>query len=224
MRNLEKYFWSCVLAIGLIGCHYREAPRTLDRSNLSATELLETDTIEITELEEKLEMEEENKDTFSEEKYMEAPWLTRDMLADILNHHFKHVFPPDRKPPVIVDLDQSSNHEAVLSSAAAGLIPVGRDHRILPGSRVRKQDITLAVWRVLELAGALPDQSLLDTSLLPYDITPSHNAWKQIAGCLFTGIVTIDTDNLYHPGRIMSGKEILDSIDALKRYLKRYGK
>lgn len=221
MRYRVKYLWGYLLIIGLIGCHYRELPKSTDISNMTEVDPGDIDQDEYTDLDAAAI---EDYSIEQEQEYEKASWMTRDTLAYIFNQHFKHVFPLGRKPPVIIDLDQATYQEALLASAAAGLIPVGRDHRIRPGSRIRKQDLSKAIWRVLELADTLPDQSVFDASLLPYDITTSHNAWREIAGCLFTGIMKLEPDNLFHPGQIMNGKEILESIDSLKRYLKRYRK
>jgi hypothetical protein len=216
----------CVLIVWATGCGQREFSRSTERDSAGSGP---QDTEQYSPHEPDASGETESGETDSAEsgfrrEYQDSPYVTRDDLALVFSWHFERFFPRGRRPPVIIDIDRSSQQEALLSAAAAGLIPVGRDHRILPGSRVRKQDVSRAVWRIMELAGVLPDESLIDPSVLPYDVTASHSAWKEVAGSLVTGVLKTEPDGYFHPGRIMTGSRVLDAVDALNTYLSHHGK
>ncbi len=148
-------------------------------------------------------------------QYIMEPWITRDDFAHILWHIFSDEYPRNRRPPVVTDIDRSLNRQTMLEAAAAGILPVGRDHRILPEARIRKQDAARSFYRIMELADALPDRSEIEAITRPFDISPAHMMNHQILACLAAGIMVVEQDNRFHAGRIVSGTELLKAVEAL---------
>jgi hypothetical protein len=154
------------------------------------------------------------------EKYSGQPWLTRDSFADILWNVFQDFYPKTQRPPVVIDIDRSSEEQALLAAAAAGIIPVGRDHRIMPEARIRKQDAAGSFYRIMELADILPEQTFFEAAVRPYDVSTAHMYAREIIGCLALGIMAVEQDNRFHAGRIMKGAEVMNAIDVLNHYIR----
>lgn len=152
-------------------------------------------------------------------EYMDEPWLTRDELAHLLVTEFEYYLPVSLRPPVIVDIDVADHQDDLLTAAAAGIIDVGRDHRIRPGARVRKLDLAVAFWQIMQFAGAIPDTSVLDNMALPADITRSHSAWDAVAHCYAAGILGMEPDGRFNSGKVPGGDDAVAAVDALSSFL-----
>ncbi len=152
----------------------------------------------------------------------DQPWLTRDDLAHLLVTVFEEYLPVSLRPPVIIDIDRADNPDDLLKAAAAGLISVERDHRIRPGARVRKLDLAVAFWQLMQLAGAIPDTSVLENMALPSDITGSHTAWEAVAHCVAAGVLGTEPDGRFESGKTPDGADVVVAVDALSSFLSYY--
>lgn len=148
-----------------------------------------------------------------------APWLTRDDLARILDQRFSSLMPRHARPPVMIDIDQSDQQESLIVVVSAGLFPVGRDHRIMPKSRIRKLDLARIIWRLMDLTGSLPDEVLMLNVMPAPDITTAHAMQKEVTGCRAAGILEVEEDGRFQSGRVLTGKEILRALDDLENYI-----
>ncbi|MBN1296957.1 S-layer homology domain-containing protein, partial [bacterium] len=134
---------------------------------------------------------------------------------------FESVLPVQTRPPVIVDIDSANHSDALLKAAASGLIPVGRDHRILPSARVRKLDLAIAFWQIMQFAGTIPDDARIQAIAFPPDIGMQHAAWDAVSHCIATGIIGPEPDGQFQAGKTMDGSDILVSVEALVSLLAR---
>ncbi|MCD4654122.1 hypothetical protein K8T06_09315 [bacterium] len=153
------------------------------------------------------------------QQYGDSPWITRDELAHILVYRFKKYLPVGTRPPVIMDIDQSSQEDALLTAVAAGLFHIGRDHRVLPSARIRKLDLAKAFLRIMHFAGKTPDPDLINNLELPYDLTPRHSAWEAVSACFAAGLLGAEPDGRFKAGKIMNGSDIIFAVEALSFHL-----
>jgi len=119
---------------------------------------------------------------------------------------------PVGEPKVAVDISGSwaRNHIArVLALEVMDLFP---NHTFQPGLAVRRGDLARSAARVLDLTGVRAQPGAV-----PLDMAPANAAYEAVVRVVGLGLMELNAEGGFEPGRAVSGREGLDVVGALGR-------
>jgi len=119
---------------------------------------------------------------------------------------------PARSPRVAVDIGASWARPHIATALGLGIMDVYPNHTFQPGARVRRGDLARAVARVLDLLGVPASPAAP-----PTDVGPSHLDRQAVLRVIGAGIMSATPSGAFEPWRSVSGREAVETIEALAR-------
>lgn len=119
---------------------------------------------------------------------------------------------PPGEPKVAVDIAGSWARNHIARLLAQDVMDLFPNHTFQPGLSVRRGDLARASARVLELAG-MPWKP----GPAPIDMAPANLAYEAAVRVVGTGLMELSPEGAFEPGRVVTGREALDVVEALAR-------
>jgi tetratricopeptide (TPR) repeat protein len=119
---------------------------------------------------------------------------------------------PPGEPKVAVDISGSWARNHIARVLALDVMDLFPNHTFQPGLSVRRGELARVASRVLELVGAR-----VRPSAVPADMAPANAAYDAVVRVLGTGLMELNPDGAFEPGRLVTGREGLDVVEALGR-------
>ena len=143
----------------------------------------------------------------------EAPSITRADLAALLAVRVPGLRgEADGEARVVVDISDSWAREHIATVVALGILEPYPNHTFQPGAIVRRVDLARAAARVLERW-----RRLRALSPAPRDMVPTHLDYGSVESVLGAGLMALTAEGAFEPWRPVSGREAIETIDALAR-------
>lgn len=127
---------------------------------------------------------------------------------------------PARPTPVITDLRGHWAQPWVLTAVRAGVMEAYSNHTFQPGGLVRRADLAAAVARAVELLAAQgdPRAAAWQQATPPFsDVAAGHPSYSAAAVAVASGVLEPAAGDAFEPTRPVTGGEVLEAIDRLRR-------
>jgi tetratricopeptide (TPR) repeat protein len=119
---------------------------------------------------------------------------------------------PAGEPKVAVDISGSWARNHIARLLALDVMDLFPNHTFQPGLSVRRGDLARAAARVLDLVGA-PRKP----GPAPVDMAPANLAYEAASRAVGAGLMELSPEGAFEPGRMVTGREALDVVEALAR-------
>lgn len=120
---------------------------------------------------------------------------------------------------IITDTLNHWAHNYIRKVVDLGMIDLFPNRTFQPNRAITKLELARAASRVLEILerneGRTTPASGQQLELIP-DISSGHVYYSMIAKALSAGVVSLDADGSFHPGRPVSGAEAMSMVNRLK--------
>lgn len=151
----------------------------------------------------------------------DEPTITRAGLAALIGVRLENLLDPssNRSAPVMTDTRESWAAPWISSVVRAGIMDPYPNHTFQPASLVRRSDLAVAVSRLLPLAAAGSPQRLAkwrEGRPRLSDVPPGHLVYPAAAMTVESGVLPLLPDDVFAPGRIVSGAEAIEAIDRVE--------
>ena len=142
-----------------------------------------------------------------------APRITRADLAALVSVKVTALSRvTNREPKVAVDISGSWAREHIVAVLALDIMDVYPNHTFQPGAIVRRGDLARALGRTLDLLRYPRSPSPALT-----DMPPSNLFHDDAARAVGAGLLELSPAGAFEPWRPVSGREVLDVLEALVR-------
>ena len=146
-----------------------------------------------------------------------AETITRGQLAAVIGVHFE-TFLADAaagRTTIITDARDHWGYGWILAVARAGIMQPDTNYRFQPEQVVTRADLARVAVRVLHLpagdAPSFPVQARTSFS----DLAPGHLSYPAAAEAVAVGVLPPLEQNMFQPGRPVSGAEVMTAIGRL---------
>lgn len=150
------------------------------------------------------------------EEYRRIPTatrVTRAELAALVSVNLQALSRlPAGEPEVAVDIAGSWARDHIVRMLALGVMDVYPNHTFQPGAVVRRSDLAKACARVLGLLRIGPG-----AAASPTDMAPTNFFYEDAVRAVGAGLLELTPDGAFEPGRLVTGREALDVVQALAR-------
>jgi tetratricopeptide (TPR) repeat protein len=119
---------------------------------------------------------------------------------------------PPGEPKVAVDISGSWARNHIARVLALDVMELFPNHTFQPGLPVRRGELARAASRVLDLLGARSRPGLP-----PVDMAPANAAYDAAVRVVGLGLMELNVDGTFEPGRPVTGREGLDVVEGLGR-------
>jgi thioredoxin-like negative regulator of GroEL len=142
-----------------------------------------------------------------------APRVSRAELAALLCINVSALARlPGGEPKVAVDISGSWARNHIARVLALDVMDLFPNHTFQPGVSVRRGDLARSAARVLDLVGARAGPGAA-----PVDMAPANAAYEAVVRVVGAGLMELNGEGGFEPGRAVTGREGLDVIEALGR-------
>jgi tetratricopeptide (TPR) repeat protein len=150
------------------------------------------------------------------EEYRRIPVASRLSRAELaallcLNLPALNRLPPG-EPRVAVDISGSWARNYIARVLALDLMEVLPNHTFQPGLAVRRGELARAASKALELVGAR-----VRPGAPPADMAPANAAYEAVVRVVGAGLMELNAEGGFEPGRLVTGREGLDVVESLGR-------
>ncbi len=119
---------------------------------------------------------------------------------------------PAGEPKVAVDISGSWARNHIARVLALDVMDLFPNHTFQPGLPVRRGELARAASR-----GARPRRSAVPAGPAPVDMAPANAAYDAAVRVVGAGLMELNADGAFEPGRPVTGREGLDVVEALGR-------
>jgi tetratricopeptide (TPR) repeat protein len=150
----------------------------------------------------------------------DAPQITRADLAALIGVRLATVLqrPPQHDAGIITDIRGQWAASWIMAVARAGVMEPYANHAFQPRAAVRRSDLAQIVARLLERIAprtSARGRAWEEARLKFADIGPGHLAYPAASVAVASGVMRVGADNLFQPGRPVTGAEAIEAIDRL---------
>ena len=146
-----------------------------------------------------------------------AETITRGQLAAVIGVHFE-TFLADAaagRTTIITDARDHWGYGWILAVARAGIMEPDTNYRFQPEQVVTRADLARVAVRVLHLpAGDAPSPPVAARTSFS-DLAPGHLSYPAAAEAVAAGVLPPLDQNMFQPGRPVSGAEVMTAIGRL---------
>ena len=146
-----------------------------------------------------------------------AETITRGQLAAVIGVHFE-TFLADAaagRTTIITDARDHWGYGWILAVARAGIMEPDTNYRFQPEQVVTRADLARVAVRVLHLpAGDAPSPPVAARTSFS-DLAPGHLSYPAAAEAVAAGVLPPLEQNMFQPGRPVSGAEVMTAIGRL---------
>jgi tetratricopeptide (TPR) repeat protein len=152
---------------------------------------------------------------------LKAAQVTRGELAALIGVRLQALLAWAPRRPGLVITDARGHWAApwVLEVATAGVMDVLPDHTFQPQGTIRREDLALAVNRLLDLtARRHPERTAAWRSGRPRiaDVPSEHLQYPAVAAAVTSGVMPLLEGGTFGPSRAVSGTEVVAVVDRLE--------
>ena len=149
------------------------------------------------------------------------PTITRAGLAALIGVRLENLLDPsqNRSAPVMTDTRENWAAPWISSVVRAGIMDPYPNHTFQPDALVRRSDLAVAVSRLLPLAAADSPQRLAkwrEGRPKLADVPEAHLVYPAAALTVQAGVLSLLPDEVFAPGRIVSGAEAIEALDRVE--------
>jgi len=119
---------------------------------------------------------------------------------------------PPGEPKVAVDIAGSWARNHIARLLAQDVMDLFPNHTFQSGLSVRRGDLARAAARVLDLVG-----TPRNPGPAPVDMAPANLAYEAAVRVVGAGLMELSPEGAFEPGRVVTGREALDVVEALAR-------
>ena len=146
-----------------------------------------------------------------------AETITRGQLAAVIGVHFETFLADEAagRPTIITDARDHWGYGWILAVARAGIMEPDTNYRFQPEQVVTRADLARVAVRVLHLpAGDAPSPPVAARTSFS-DLAPGHLSYPAAAEAVAAGVLPPLEQNMFQPGRPVSGAEVMTAIGRL---------
>ncbi|NQW05699.1 MAG: tetratricopeptide repeat protein [Acidobacteria bacterium] len=151
-----------------------------------------------------------------------ASHVTRGQLAAALGIRLQPALAraPRRVTVVLTDVQAHWAAAWILPVTRVGWMESFANHTFQPSADVRRSDLALAVWRVVQDLAADQPQDLARwqaAQLDVPDVSQTHLAYRAIAGALASGVMGLGDRDRFQPNRQAAGADVIAAVARLEQ-------
>jgi tetratricopeptide (TPR) repeat protein len=144
--------------------------------------------------------------------------ITRAQAAVYLDKNFPFFGEPDNNETgIITDIIDHKDNIAIINMVKRGIFEKYPDHTFSPKKQLTRVDLAILIDRLIQNAVLSSELSQNTNGLyLEMDDIPLHSpSYRIIKRVVSLGIMTLDKDRKFNPGRYISGREFVSAVDKV---------